>query len=45
MRVEAEDLALDIIYEDDDLAAIDKPPGMTAHPTASVRTGTVVTRF
>lgn len=42
MRVEAEDLALDIIYEDDDLAAINKPPGMTAHPTASVRTGTVV---
>jgi len=42
MRVEAEDLPLDIIYEDDDLAAINKPPGMTAHPTASVRTGTVV---
>ncbi len=42
MRVEAEDLALEVIYEDDDLAAIDKPPGMTAHPTASLRTGTVV---
>lgn len=42
MRVEAEDLGLDIIYEDDDLAAINKPPGMTAHPTASVRSGTVV---
>jgi len=42
MRVEPEDLSLDIIYEDDDLAAIDKPPGMTAHPTASVRSGTVV---
>jgi 23S rRNA pseudouridine1911/1915/1917 synthase len=42
MRVEPEDLGLDIIYEDDDLAAINKPPGMTAHPTASVRSGTVV---
>jgi len=42
MRVEPEDLALDLIYEDDDLAAINKPPGMTAHPTASVRSGTVV---
>ncbi len=42
IRVEPEDLALDLIYEDDDLAAINKPPGMTAHPTASVRSGTVV---
>lgn len=40
--VEAEDLAVTIIYEDDDLAAIDKPPGLVAHPTATVRTGTVV---
>ncbi len=41
-RVEPEDLALDLIYEDDELAAVNKPPGMTAHPTASVRSGTVV---
>jgi 23S rRNA pseudouridine1911/1915/1917 synthase len=41
-RVEPENTPLDIIYEDDDLAAIDKPPGMTAHPTATVREGTVV---
>jgi 23S rRNA pseudouridine1911/1915/1917 synthase len=40
--VEAEDHAVTIIYEDDDLAAIDKPPGLVAHPTATVRTGTVV---
>ena len=39
MRVEPEDLALDVIYEDDELAAVNKPPGMTAHPTASVRSG------
>lgn len=42
MRVEPEALELDIIYQDQYLAAINKPPGMTAHPTASVRTGTVV---
>jgi 23S rRNA pseudouridine1911/1915/1917 synthase len=42
MRVEPEDLPLDLIYQDDDLAAINKPPGMTAHPTASLRSGTVV---
>ena len=42
IRVEPEDLALDLIYEDDNLAAVNKPPGMTAHPTASVRSGTVV---
>lgn len=40
--VEAEDIPLDIIYEDDDLAAIDKPPGLAAHPTATLRSGTVV---
>jgi len=40
--VEAEDVGLPIVYQDDDLAAIDKPPGMVAHPTASLRTGTVV---
>lgn len=42
MVVEPEDVTLDIIYEDELLAAINKPPGMTAHPTANVRHGTVV---
>jgi len=42
VMVEAEDLDLVVIYQDDDLAAIDKPAGMTAHPTATVRSGTVV---
>jgi 23S rRNA pseudouridine1911/1915/1917 synthase len=41
-HVEPEDLELHVIYEDDDLAAIDKPAGMVAHPTATVRSGTVV---
>ncbi|MEX2536174.1 MAG: RluA family pseudouridine synthase [Trueperaceae bacterium] len=42
VMVEAEDIPLDIIYQDEDLAAINKPPRLTAHPTATVRTGTVV---
>src|SRR5680860_1114900 len=40
--VDAEDVPLTIIYEDPDMAVIDKPPGMVAHPTVTVRTGTVV---
>lgn len=42
IMVEAEDIPIDIIYEDDDLAATNKPPNLVAHPTATVRTGTVV---
>jgi len=41
-HVEPEDLDLDVIYQDQDLAAINKPPGMVAHPTATLRSGTVV---
>ncbi len=40
--VEPEDLGVTVLYEDEYLAAIDKPPGIVAHPTSSVRTGTVV---
>jgi len=42
VAVEAEQIPIDIIYEDDDLAAINKPPGLAAHPTATLRSGTVV---
>ena len=42
LHVEPEDIPLDILYQDGDLAAIDKPAGLVAHPTATVRTGTVV---
>ena len=42
MMVEAEDIPLDIIYEDSYLAAINKPAGLVAHPTATLRTNTVV---
>ncbi len=42
VMVEPEDVRVTVIFEDEHLAAIDKPPGMTAHPTATVRSGTVV---
>lgn len=41
-RVEAEDIRLDIIYEDEDIIIINKPAGMTVHPGAGVSSGTVV---
>src|SRR5690606_35306848 len=40
--VDYEDLDVTVLYEDEFLAVIDKPPGIVAHPTATVRTGTVV---
>jgi len=42
MMVEPEDIPLDIIYQDQFLATINKPPFLIAHPTSTVRTGTVV---
>lgn len=38
----AEDIALDILYEDDDLIVINKPAGMTVHPAAGNYSGTLV---
>lgn len=40
--VEAEDIPLDVIYEDDDLIAVNKPAGMVTHPAPGVYTGTLV---
>jgi 23S rRNA pseudouridine1911/1915/1917 synthase len=37
-----EDLALPILFEDEHLLVVDKPAGMTVHPGAGVRSGTVV---
>jgi 23S rRNA pseudouridine1911/1915/1917 synthase len=34
------DLALDVLYSDDTLVAIAKPPGVPSHPLAGKRTGT-----
>ena len=40
--VEPEDIHLNIVYEDDHLAVIDKPAGMVAHPGPGNETGTLV---
>ena len=40
--VEAEDLPLDILYEDSDIIVINKARGMTVHPADSVMHGTLV---
>ncbi len=38
----AEDIPLDILYEDDDIFMINKPAGMVVHPAAGHATGTLV---
>jgi 23S rRNA pseudouridine1911/1915/1917 synthase len=40
--VDAEDIPLTIIYQDDDLAVIDKPAGLVVHPAPGHRGGTLV---
>jgi len=40
--LEAEDIPLDIIYEDTDVLIINKPRGMVVHPAAGHRRGTLV---
>lgn len=37
-----QDIALDIIYEDEHLLVINKPPGLVVHPAAGNRDGTLV---
>jgi 23S rRNA pseudouridine1911/1915/1917 synthase len=39
---EGEDIALDIVYEDDDIIVINKPRGLVVHPAAGHETGTLV---
>ena len=40
--VEAEDIALDILYQDADVAVVFKPSGMVVHPAAGNESGTLV---
>ena len=42
LNVPAEDIPLDIVYEDGDLLVINKPQGLTVHPANGVYTGTLV---
>ena len=39
---EPEDIPLSVVYEDDDILVIDKPPGMVAHPAPGHDDGTLV---
>lgn len=40
-RIEAQDIALSVVYADRDLAIIDKPAGLTVHPGAGQRASTL----
>lgn len=42
LKAFAEDIPLDVVYEDDALAVIDKPAGMIVHAGAGSRSGTLV---
>ena len=42
LEVSPEDIPLDVLYEDGDLVAVDKPAGMVVHPAYGNRTGTLV---
>ncbi|HML30786.1 MAG TPA: RluA family pseudouridine synthase [Hyphomicrobium sp.] len=40
--VKGEEIALDIVYEDDDVIVVDKPAGLVVHPSAGHDAGTLV---
>ncbi len=42
LKVEAENIPLDIVYEDDDLLVVNKPRGMVVHPAVGNENGTLV---
>ena len=41
-EAEAEDIPLDVVFEDEDIIVINKPTGMVVHPAAGNETGTLV---
>lgn len=42
LKVEKENIPIDIVYEDDDLLVVNKPRGMVVHPAPGNYTGTLV---
>lgn len=42
LSAEAEDIPLDIVYEDDEIIVINKPSGMVVHPAVGNESGTLV---
>lgn len=41
-RLEGQEIAFGILYEDDDILVINKPPGLVVHPAEGNRNGTLV---
>ena len=41
----AEDIPLDIVYEDQDVIVVNKPTGMIVHPSAGIYKGTLVNAY
>jgi 23S rRNA pseudouridine1911/1915/1917 synthase len=42
LAFEPEPIALDVVYEDEDIAVLDKPPGLVVHPAAGNWSGTLL---
>lgn len=42
LDIEAEDIPLDIVYEDSDVIVVNKPSGMIVHPSLGIVSGTLV---
>lgn len=42
LEIVPEDIPLDVLFEDADLIVVNKPPGLTVHPSETQRTGTLV---
>ncbi len=42
LNIEAEDIPLDIVYEDEDILIVNKPKGMVVHPAPGHKSGTLV---
>ena len=42
LKAFAEDIPLDLLYEDDDIVAVNKPAGMVVHSGAGAKSGTLV---
>lgn len=41
-KIEAEDIDIDILYEDDDIIVVNKPKNMVVHPAVGNKSGTLV---
>ncbi|SFT87776.1 23S rRNA pseudouridine1911/1915/1917 synthase [Selenomonas sp. GACV-9] len=42
VEIKAEDIPLDVLYEDEDIIVVNKARGMVVHPASGVNTGTLV---